>query len=124
MRDLPFSDKSNRPEERPKQIQNDQYRTSLGKENRIKVERLDHCKAAGQFEQKIKLESPQQNMQATIVTSSKKNRNESLRNIIKKQLFSNEKSSINKINPRALEVMIEDSNSNNKPINRYQQLLC
>lgn len=51
-------------------------------------------------------------------------RNENLRNIIKKQLFSNEKVSSNKLNYLHAENIEEKRKVENKGVNMYQRLLC
>lgn len=55
---------------------------------------------------------------------SKYRRNENLRNIIKKQLFSNEKVSSNKLNYLHAETIEEKRKVENTGVNMYQRLLC
>ena len=51
-------------------------------------------------------------------------KNENLRSIIKKQLFSNEKVISNKLNYMQAEDFEEKKKVENKGINMYQRLLC
>lgn len=59
-----------------------------------------------------------------MVEESKYKKNENLRNIIKKQLFSNEKVRANKLNYLQAETFEEKRKVESKGINMYQRLLC